>query len=169
MGKSATTEALRFRSSDGAVVGVPRRWLRLEGLTLLFGSLVAYSTTRQPLWLVPLTLLLPDLVMVGYLAGTRFGASMYNLAHTTSLPAALIGLGWWQHQRLAVALGLVWLAHIGMDRLMGYGLKYGDDAQHTHLGLLGNHKAPAEPRLSSVSLPGADGVDRRHLPTARTA
>jgi hypothetical protein len=165
MGKSATTEALRFRSSDGAVVGVPRRWLRLEGLTLLFGSLVAYSTTRQPLWLVPLTLLLPDLLMVGYLAGTRFGASMYNVAHTTSLPAALIGLGWWQHQLLAVALGLVWLAHIGMDRLMGYGLKYGDDAQHTHLGLPGNHKAPVGPHLSSVSVPVSDGVDRRHRPT----
>ncbi|MGP8207476.1 MAG: DUF4260 family protein [Acidimicrobiales bacterium] len=100
------------------MVGVPRRWLRLEGLTLLLGSLVAYSTTRQAWWLVPVTLLSPDLLMVGYLAGTRFGASMYNLAHTTSLPAALIGLGWWQHQRLAVALGLVWLAHIGMDRLM---------------------------------------------------
>ena len=134
MGNSATTEALRFSSSDGAVVGVPRRWLRLEGLTLLLGSLVAYSTTRQAWWLVPVTLLSPDLLMVGYLAGTRSGGSMYNLAHTTSLPAALIGLGWWQHQRLALALGLVWLAHIGMDRLMGYGLKYDDNLQHTHLG-----------------------------------
>jgi hypothetical protein len=152
MGNSATTEALRFSSSDGAVVGVPRRWLRLEGLTLLLGSLVAYSTTRQAWWLVPVTLLSPDLLMVGYLAGTRSGGSMYNLAHTTSLPAALIGLGWWQHQRLALALGLVWLAHIGMDRLMGYGLKYGDNAQHTHLGLLGSHKAPAEPHLSSVTI-----------------
>jgi len=119
--------------------------------------------------LTALTLLLPDLLMVGYLAGTRFGASMYNVAHTTSLPAALIGLGWWQHQRLAVALGLVWLAHIGMDRLMGHGLKHADEAQHTHLGLLGNHKPPAEPHLSSMSLPGADGVDRRHRPTAGTA
>lgn len=121
MGNGASTEALRFSSFDGAVVGVPRRWLRLEGFTLLLGSLVAYSTTRQAWWLVPLTVLIPDLVMVGYLGGTRLGAYMYNIAHSTPLPAALVGLGWWQHERLTMALGLVWLAHIGMDRLMGYG------------------------------------------------
>jgi hypothetical protein len=51
----------------GAVFGPPLRWLRLEAATLLIGSLVAYSTTRQVWWLVPLTVLVPDLLMVGYL------------------------------------------------------------------------------------------------------
>ena len=57
--------------ADGAVFGPPRPWLRFEGATLLVGSLIAYSTTRQSWWLVPFTLLVPDVVMVGYLGGTR--------------------------------------------------------------------------------------------------
>ena len=76
-------------------------------------------------------------MMAGYLAGTRIGAANYNLAHATPLPASLIGLGWWQHKPLVAAIGLIWLAHIGLDRLMGYGLKYHDHFQHTHLGMMG--------------------------------
>ena len=113
-------------ASAGTVVGAPRRWLRLEAATLLVGSLVGYSTTGQPWWLVPLTVFVPDLLMVGYFGGTRLGARVYNLAHSTSLPAALVGIGFWQSQPLAVALALIWLAHIGVDRLVGYGLKYDD-------------------------------------------
>ena len=75
--------------------------------------------------------------MVGYLGGTRLGAITYNLAHSTPLPAAVIAVGLWQHEPLVLAFGLVWLAHIGMDRALGYGLKYNDHFQHTHLGRLG--------------------------------
>jgi hypothetical protein len=123
--------------TSGTVTGAPRRWLRLEGGVLLAGSLIAFSATHQPWWLVPLTILVPDLLALGYLGGTRLGAHLYNLAHSTILPAAVVGLGWWQGRPLVLALGLVWLAHIGADRLLGYGLKYGDNFQHTHLGQLG--------------------------------
>lgn len=126
--------------SDGTVIGSPRRWLRLEAATLLVGALVAYSTTGQSWWLVPLTLLGPDVLMVGYFGGARLGARLYNVAHTTAFPAAIVGIGWWQGKSLVVALGLVWLAHIGMDRLLGYGLKYSDNFQHTHLGRLGQRQ-----------------------------
>ena len=124
-------------NSDGTVSGTPRLWLRVEAAALLTGALIAYSTTGQPWWLVPVVLLLPDLAMTGYAAGTRVGAFLYNLAHATPVPALVIGLGWWQHRPLLLGLGLVWLAHIGLDRLMGYGLKYDDHFQHTHLGMLG--------------------------------
>jgi len=123
--------------SDGTVSGTPRRWLRLEGAVLLVGALIAYATTRQPWWLVPVVILLPDLAMTGYMRSTQVGALVYNLAHATPLPALIIGLAWWQHHPLILGLGLVWLAHIALDRLMGYGLKYGDHFQHTHLGVLG--------------------------------
>ena len=123
--------------TDGTVTGTPRRWLRLEAVTLVAGALIAYSTTDQPWWLIPLILLVPDVVMVGYLGGTRLGAVTYNLAHSTPLPAAVIALEWFQHEPLVLAFGLVWLAHIGMDRALGYGLKYNDHFQHTHLGRLG--------------------------------
>jgi hypothetical protein len=124
-------------AADGTVLGAPRRWLRVEGATLLVGALIAYSTTDRTWWLVPLTLLLPDMTMIGYLRGTRIGAYLYNLGHSTSLPAAVVAVGWWQDKSLLVALGSVWLAHIGLDRLIGYGLKYDDHFHHTHLGQLG--------------------------------
>jgi hypothetical protein len=132
-------------ASDGTVIGSPRRWLRLEGATLVVGSLLAYSATGQSWWLVLLTLLVPDLLMLGYLGGARLGALSYNFAHSTPLPAVMVALGWWQGQPVVLALGLVWLAHIGADRLMGYGLKYDDNFQHSHLGWLGRHRP--EPAL----------------------
>ena len=70
----------------GVVVGAPRRWLGLEGLVLLAGALIAYSTLGQPWWLVPAGILVPDIAMSGYVAGTRLGAHLYNLAHATLLP-----------------------------------------------------------------------------------
>jgi len=126
--------------SAGTVVGAPRLWLQLEGVTLLVGSLVAFSTTHRSWWLVLLVLFLPDLFMAGYLGGTRIGARVYNLAHSTPLPALMVGYGWWQYKQLFMALGLVWLGHIGMDRLFTFGLKYPDHFQHTHLSSPhGNH------------------------------
>jgi Domain of unknown function (DUF4260) len=86
---------------DGTVSGVPRRWLRLEGTVLLGGSLIAYRATAEPWWLVPLALLAPDLFMAGYLGGTRLGAQLYNIAHSTVLPAAMAGLAWWQASPLS--------------------------------------------------------------------
>jgi hypothetical protein len=132
-GRVERTESL----GDGMVVGAPRRWLGLEGATLFVGALVGYSASHQAWWLVPITILLPDLSMLGYLRGTRVGARVYNIAHSTPLPAAVVAIGWWQEKSVVTALGLVWLAHIGLDRLIGYGLKYDDHFQHTHLGRLG--------------------------------
>jgi hypothetical protein len=134
---SSGIAASNAAANDGTVVGTPRRLLRVEGATLFAGSLIAYSTTDQAWWLVPLTLLLPDLTMIGYLGSTRLGSYLYNLGHCTPVPAAIVAIGWWQDKSLVVALGLIWLAHIGLDRLIGYGLKYDDHFQHTHLGRLG--------------------------------
>lgn len=121
----------------GTVTGTPRRWLRLEAATLLAVSMAAYLPTHEPWWLFALIVLTPDIAMIAYLGGNRLGAHLYNLAHTTPVPATLIGLGWWQHTPIVLALGLIWTAHIALDRLLGYGLKYGDHFQHTHLGRLG--------------------------------
>jgi hypothetical protein len=121
-------------AAEGVVTGAPRRWLGLEGLVLLAGALIAFGFLGQPWWLVPAAVLVPDIAAVGYLAGTRPGARLYNLAHATLLPAVMLGAAYWQADRLAEALALVWLAHIGLDRLLGMGLKYSDRFTHTHLG-----------------------------------
>lgn len=141
-------------ASDGTVSGAPRAWLRAEAAVLLAGALAVYCTTGQPWWLVPALILLPDLAWAGYLGGTRIGAVSYNAAHATPLPAVMIGLGWWQHRPLVLALGLVWLAHIGLDHLLGYGLKYDDSFQHTHLGILGRRAEERKPHdPSSITSP----------------
>ena len=117
----------------GTVVGAPRRWLRLEAAALLTAAATAYTTTHRPWWLIPLTLLLPDLSALGYLQRPRLGARLYNLAHATPLPAILLAVAWTQHKQFLGALGLIWLMHIAIDRLLGFGLKYPDEFQHTHL------------------------------------
>lgn len=122
----------------GVVTGTPRTWLRLEGLTLLIGALAGFATTAEAWWLVPALLLLPDVAALGYLWSTRVGAHLYNLTHAAPMPAVLAGIGLWQHQSLVLATALIWLAHIGMDRALNYGLKYHDASRHTHLGWHGH-------------------------------
>jgi hypothetical protein len=122
----------------------PRIWLRLEGLAVLLAATLAYRLYTPESWLLFVGLfLLPDLSMLGYLAGPRVGAVLYNLVHTYVGPAILGALGvlWLGDRALAVAL--VWAAHIGLDRGLGYGLKYSTAFQETHLGRIGKpHFAP---------------------------
>lgn len=117
-----------------ARVTMPAIILRLEGLALFVGALVAYGYLGYSWWLFALLLLAPDLGALGYLHSKRAGALAYNLVHTESLPlllgvaSLLLGLP------LGLQLALIWGAHIGMDRAVGYGLKYADAFKHTHLG-----------------------------------
>ena len=149
--------------ADGAVIGAPRRLLRLEGAALCVGALLAYSAVGRSWWLVPLTLLIPDVTMVGYLGGTRLGSWFYNLGHSTPLPAALVGIGWWQERSLVVALGLIWLAHIGLDRLLGYGLKYSDHSSTRISARLvesaRKHMISADCSLTGLRGAGATGLE----------
>jgi len=78
-------------------------------------------------------ILLPDLSFAGYLRGTAFGARTYNAAHTYLAPALLWGLLSLAGFVLTDALALIWVIHIGTDRLLGYGLKFPDAFNHTHL------------------------------------
>ena len=125
----------------GAARGGVRALLRLEGAVLLLGALVAYQQVGAGWGAFALLFLWPDLSMLGYLRGPRTGALLYNAAHSTLGPAALIALGALAAQPVALALGLVWLAHIGFDRLLGYGLKYTGGFNATHLGRIGRPDA----------------------------
>lgn len=128
-------------ASRGAVTGRPRAFLRAEGAVLLAAALLAFAATEEPWWLVPAVLFLPDLLMVGYVRSTRLGALTYNLAHSYPLPALLGVVGLRQDSRAVQALAVVWFAHIGMDRLLGYGLKHDDGFEHTHLGTIGRPRS----------------------------
>jgi hypothetical protein len=111
----------------------PKTFLRLEGLTVLALALWGYFQLDGPLWLLAVLALAPDLAMVGYLAGPRIGSLSYNIAHTYTLPAVLGVAGFWLGAPLAILIALVWSGHIGADRAVGYGLKYGSGFKHTHL------------------------------------
>jgi hypothetical protein len=111
----------------------PNLLLRIEGAVLLAMSVLFYSRHGGGWLIFGLLLLAPDLSMLGYLAGNRVGAVAYNLFHTYAPPAALALYGLLGGQDLALSLALIWLAHIGMDRLVGYGLKYPGNFKDTHL------------------------------------
>jgi len=102
----------------------PRLFRRVEGLAVFLAAIAAYFALDGPLWLLLVLALAPDLAMVGYLGGPRIGALAYNAAHVYVLPVALGAVGLWFGWNLAVFGALVWTAHIGADRLVGYGLKY---------------------------------------------
>ena len=119
-------------------MSLPRILLHLEGAAVLALATAAFFAFGHPWWLFLLLLLAPDLSLLGYLAGPRVGAAAYNAVHTMLGPMVLLGVGWWLGggASMAVAVALVWLAHIGMDRMVGYGLKYPDSAKRSHFDQL---------------------------------
>ena len=111
----------------------PAALLRAEGVALLLLSVLLYRVNGGGWLLFGVLLLAPDLSMLGYLAGPRVGAAIYNAFHTYALPALVGALGMIFASPLAVAVALIWSAHIGMDRTVGYGLKYPSSFKDTHL------------------------------------
>lgn len=92
-----------------------------------------YLAVDGPPWLFVLLALAPDLSMAGYLAGPRVGSYAYNAVHTYALPLLLGAAGVWTGTHVAVLVALVWIGHIGADRLLGYGLKFESGFRDTHL------------------------------------
>ena len=124
----------------GAVAGAPRLWLRLEGLAVLMLTALLYQRGGHS-WLVFAVLFLaPDLSFVAYMAGPRVGALAYNVAHSYLGPAVAAGLALLTGRPPVAAM--IWAAHIGFDRALGYGLKYPSGFADTHLGRLSGGRQP---------------------------
>ncbi|MDB5540061.1 MAG: hypothetical protein JWQ89_1788 [Devosia sp.] len=111
--------------------------LRVEGVAALAAAVTAYWFLGGNWWLFALLILAPDLSFFGLYAGPKAGAKIYNFAHTYTLPAILGAVGWFGGIGWLTAVALIWIAHIGMDRAVGYGLKYPGFDHQTHLGLIG--------------------------------
>lgn len=107
--------------------------LRLEGLAFALAACAAYGAIGGSWWFFALFILAPDLAMLGYAAGQKIGALCYNLTHTYLVPVPLALVGWYFEAALLTPLALIWIAHIGLDRAIGYGLKYGTSFHDTHL------------------------------------
>ena len=112
---------------------LPSVLLRVEGLAVVVAALALYFDAGYGWLLLALLVLAPDLSMLGYLGGPRVGALTYDVFHTYALPIALGLYGVLDSSDTAIQLALIWLAHIGIDRLLGYGLKYPTGFRDTHL------------------------------------
>jgi len=111
--------------------------IRLEWAAVAVAALLFYGSTGMSWWLLVLLILAPDLSMLGYLAGPRVGAIAYNALHILILPVLLLLAGHISGNVAAIAVALIWIAHIAVDRALGYGLKLSTGFQDTHLGRLG--------------------------------
>lgn len=111
----------------------PRWLLHLEGTALLALSVSAYQANEYRWWLFAALFLLPDVFLVGYLVNVKWGSSLYNLAHTLAGPAIILLLSIWRMDLRLLPYALIWVAHIGFDRMLGFGLKYPTQFKDTHL------------------------------------
>lgn len=120
--------------SSQRLSSLPALLLRLEGLVVFLGAVGMYAHLRYDGLLFAILLLAPDLGALGYLANPRLGSRTYNIVHTYIIPAALLALGVASPEATGFTLvALIWLAHIGLDRALGYGLKYPTAFKDTHL------------------------------------
>ena len=111
--------------------------LRAESMVLFIASVLLYlQLNGNALWLLPL-LLAPDLSMIGYLRGSRLGAITYNLVHNLATALIVLAIGWFAAIAPLALAGAILVAHVGMDRSLGYGLKLPTDFKDTHLGRIG--------------------------------
>jgi Domain of unknown function (DUF4260) len=121
------------RTSPAGVTAI----LRLEGAAALAAAVALYAHAGFSWPLFALLFLAPDLSMLAYLIGPRAGAAAYNLVHTYALAVPLALAGYFVAYPAAAAVGLIFIAHIGMDRMLGYGLKYASGFRDTHLHRIG--------------------------------
>lgn len=111
--------------------------LRAEGVALFVAGVVAYLQLGGEPWWLLLLLLIPDISMLGYLGGPRLGAVTYNLVHNLVIGLASLAIGWFAAIAPLALAGAILVAHVGMDRSLGYGLKLPTDFKDTHLGRIG--------------------------------
>lgn len=111
--------------------------IRLEWAIVAVAAVVFYGSVGVSWWLFAALILAPDLSMLGYLGGPRVGAIAYNAFHILVVPVLLLLAGHLSGNAAAMAFALIWIAHIAVDRALGYGLKLSTGFQDTHLGRIG--------------------------------
>ncbi len=140
----ANTHAVPLNSQTCPAVGAPLVFLlRLEGLAAAVFAAVLYAHTGASWWLFAALWLAPDLSMLGYLVNANIGARIYNAIHSYVTPATLAVCSMLLGSAAVMPIALIWVNHIGVDRLLGYGLKYPAGFGWTHLGRMGKRSIEA--------------------------
>jgi hypothetical protein len=123
-------------TNTGSPTGGIKTIVRIENLAILLLVILAYIHLHLNWWLFAALLFAPDIALTAYLANPRLGAQCYNLGHSYIGPLTLLGAAA-AYPRL-IPFALIWLAHVSMDRALGYGLKYSTAFTDTHLGKIGH-------------------------------
>jgi hypothetical protein len=109
-----------------------RIFLHLDGAAVLIATLYAYARLDGKWWFFAALLFVPDLFMLGYLRNSRIGARIYNYGHTYLTPVMLAAIGLLVGSPVIAQVGIIWIAHIALDRVFGYGFKYASEFKSTH-------------------------------------
>jgi hypothetical protein len=125
----------QLNAANGAVTGAVRFWLGGEGFAVLLLSVLFYWQSDLSWWWFFGLLLVPDVFMLPYAVSVKAGTVSYNLAHNYVFPLGLAAYAIAFHQPALLPYLCIWTAHIGMDRALGFGLKYPTSFRSTHLGL----------------------------------
>lgn len=105
--------------------------VKLENVFVLILVLSLYAIFDFSFWIFLICLLAPDLTAIGYVFNKRIGSMVYNVGHTYALPSLVTLLYLLLNEPVLLQIALIWLAHISIDRTLGYGLKYASDFKIT--------------------------------------
>ena len=111
--------------------------LKIEELAQFIFGIALLSQFDFAWWWFPALILLPDIGMIGYGVNTKVGALVYNLFHNKAIGIAFILIGMFYLGEIYTLIGIILFSHSAMDRIFGFGLKYPDSFQNTHLGNIG--------------------------------
>lgn len=117
-----------------------KQLIRLEEAAMFLCSIFLFSGLSFEWWWLPVLILTPDISMLGYVAGKKAGAMVYNFFHHKALALIIYTTGLYFNNEVLQLTGLILFAHSSMDRFFGYGLKYFEGFQFTHLGKIGREE-----------------------------
>jgi hypothetical protein len=147
-----------------------RNLLRLEALAVTIAGVLVWAGLDGGWLRFALLFLIPDLSLVGYVWGPRTGAALYNSVHSYALPMLICVAGGVLDHRVLLLSGALWMTHIGVDRVLGYGLKYPTGFRDTHLGRVGREPLPQAVRRTGEHLAQLiNNTERRESGTAANA
>jgi hypothetical protein len=114
-------------------LSLPKIMLHAEGAAMFIAACILYARIGANGWVFALLFFSFDIFMLGYLRNPQFGSVIYNIGHTETVPMALALIGFLATIEPLMGFAFIWLGHIGLDRLLGYGLKYPTFFKDSHL------------------------------------
>lgn len=116
--------------------------IKIEECALLILAFLLSMRLGFDWWLFVVLLFLPDISIAGYILGKTVGTAIYNLFHFKAVAAAIALAGLYLGNNVVVLAALVLFGHSSLDRVFGFGLKFPDNFNHTHLGMIGKDRNP---------------------------